>query len=315
MTSRPLRIVFMGSPAFAEPSLRALAATDHELALVVTQPDRPAGRGSKLTPPRIKLAAIELGLNVFQPETLKDVTARQRLVDARPDVFVVAAFGRILSSAVLAIPRIGSLNVHASLLPRWRGASPINAAILAGDSLSGVSIMEVVREMDAGPVVAQSETAILERDTAGSLEQRLAAMGAELLVDVLPAWASGERPARPQDPSLVTFCSLIKKDDGRLTRELTAVQAERAVRAYNPWPGAFIRYRNERLAIWGAHVDPPSAERPIGSMAVNGTLPAVVFDGGLLTLDEVQRQGGRRMSGRDFLNGERSRLEGEVVLA
>lgn len=304
----------MGSPAFAEPTLRALNKAGYRIPLVVTQPDKPAGRGSKLTPPPVKVLAEELGLEVYQPESLRSAEVVQRLKAAEPDVFVVAAYGKIIPKSILALPSRGSLNVHASLLPRWRGASPVAAAILAGDTTTGVSIMEVVQKMDAGPVVESAQIPIADTDTTGSLEARLAERGALLLTDVLPGWYVGTITAQPQDESLVTYCSLIKKDDGHLRAGMPVAVAERMVRAYNPWPGAFVRYGGQRLAIWNARVEPDSGEGSVGHLMAHRREPAIVFPDGLLVLQEVQRQGARRMSGRDFLNGERARLPSQVEL-
>jgi len=273
------RVVFMGSPAFAVPSLRALAAAGYEVAAVVTQPDRPAGRGGRLTPPDVKVAALELGLPVLQ------------------------------------IPSRGCVNVHASLLPRWRGASPIAAAIRAGDREAGVSIMEMVREMDAGPVIARAAISVAPGDTTGSLEARLAGLGATELVRVLPAWFEGAVTAEPQDLARVTFCGLIHKEDGQLRDEMTAAAAERAIRACDPWPGAFVGYRDQRLGIWRAHVEPLPGELETGAFVVAARRPAIAFPDGLLVLDEVQRTGAKRLPGDVFLNGERGQLPPTAGLA
>jgi methionyl-tRNA formyltransferase len=307
--------MFMGSPAFAVPSLRALVAAGYNVVAVMSQPDRPAGRGAKVHAPEVKVAAVELGIDVFQPETLRDEAVRERMAGFEADVFVVAAYGKILPRAVLAMPRRGCLNVHASLLPRWRGASPINAAILAGDAESGVSIMELESKMDAGPVIARSAIPIAADDTAGTLEPRLAELGARTLLDVLPRWYDREIAAAPQDESLVTYCSLLKKEDGHLKSAMSVAEAQRAVRAYNPWPGAFVRYRDERLAIWSAHVAGLPAAASPGSLSIVEKRPAVTFAGGLLVLDEVQRAGSRRVPGQQFLNGERGELPAAIGLA
>jgi methionyl-tRNA formyltransferase len=315
VTAADVRIVFMGSPAFAVPSLRALVAAGYPVVASVSQPDRPAGRGGRVQPPLLKVAAQELGIETFQPETLRDPAVQERLSSYRADVFCVAAYGKILPAAVLAIPSRGCLNVHASLLPRWRGPSPIAAAILAGDAVTGVSIMELVLKMDAGPVILRSELPIEPGDTAGTLESRLAELGANQLVEVLPGWLSGALTAVPQDESGATYCRLISKADGQLKSSMTAIEAERAVRAYNPWPKAFVHHRDERLAIWAAHVDSsPRAAEP-GTLAIIGRQPAIAFAGGWLVLEEVQRAGSRRLSGQEFFNGERGSLAPEVTLA
>ena len=309
-----LRVLFMGSPEFAVPSLRALVAAGYNLVGVVTQPDRPSGRGGKMTPPPVKVSAEELRVPVFQPEELRSDEAFARLQAFAPDLVVVAAYGKILSRRVLQLPTHGAVNVHASLLPRWRGASPINAAILAGDAETGVSIMEMVLKMDAGPVLAREAVTISSDATTGTLEPVLADLGARTLVDVLPAWLSGKLHAEPQDEARVTFCSLIKKQDGFLAATMTAAEAERAVRAFDPWPGAFVLYRGDRLAIWRARVLPAAEVEP-GATSIIERLPALGFRDGWLLLDEVQRVGARRVDGRAFLNGERGVFAGGVVLA
>lgn len=315
MNPAELRVVFMGSPAFAVPTLEALVAAGYPVVAVVTQPDRPAGRGGRVMPPEVKVAAKRLGIPVLQPPTFRDGAANEALAALGPDVIVVAAYGKILPAATLAIPRRGCLNVHASLLPRWRGASPIAAAILAGDAETGVTIMEMAREMDAGPVVAQASEPILAGDTTGSLEARLAVLGARTLIEALPGWFAGERVAVPQDEARVTYCQLIRKEDGHLRADMTAAEAERAVRAYDPWPGAFVGYRGGRLGIWRAHVVDDAAEAVPGTLLVHARRPAIAFTDGLLVLDEVQRPGGKRMAGDAFLNGERGRLAPQVGLA
>ena len=315
MTTSGARVVFMGSPAFAVPSLRALVTAGYRVVAAVSQPDRPAGRGVRVQPPPVKVAAVELGIEPFQPETLRDAAVQKRLAGYEPDVFVVAAYGKILPAAVLGIPSHGCLNVHASLLPRWRGPSPIVSAILAGDTVTGVSIMELVLKMDAGPVVLRAELPIAPTDTAATVEPRLAALGAEKLVEALPAWLAGALRPVPQDESLATYCHLIAKSDGQLKSSMTAVEAERAVRAYDPWPTASVQYRGDRLAIWAAHVDAAPALQPPGTVAVLDRKPALAVADGWLGLDEVQRTGSRRLPGQAVLHGERGALPAVVGLA
>lgn len=305
----------MGSPAFALPSLRALLAEGYALAGVVTQPDRPAGRGGRMAAPPVKLLAEEAGLPVLQPETLKDEAVQAALAAFAPDVVVVAAYGKILPRAVLAIPRRGNVNVHASLLPRWRGASPVAAAILAGDAESGVTIMEMAAKMDAGAVVSQARTDIGAEETTGALEARLAELGARELVRVLPAWLAGELAATPQDEAQAAYCGLLRKEDGHLRAAMTAEEASRAVRAYNPWPGAFVLYRGERLAVWAAHPAAGAGNAPPGTTGLVERHPAIAFGEGWLVLDEVQRTGARRLAGEQFLHGERGTLDPWVALA
>jgi methionyl-tRNA formyltransferase len=308
------RLVFMGSPAFAAPSLRALCTAGYGVTLAITQPDRPAGRGGRMTAPAVKSAALELGVPVFQPETLKDEAARERIIAERADVIAVAAYGKILPRAILEAGRRGCLNVHASLLPRWRGASPIAAAVRDGDAETGVTIMEMAARMDAGPIVSQRRVPLGAKDTAGSLEPRLAELGASLLVETMPSWLDGSAKAAPQDEALATYCWTLSKEDGHLAVAMTADEAERAVRAFDPWPGAFVLYAGARLAIWGARVVAGAEAETPGTMRVANGCPAVAFNGGWLLLEEVQKPGGKRISGQQFLNGERGRLEPRCAL-
>lgn len=313
------RIVFMGSPDFAVPSLRALVEAGHEITGVVTQPDREAGRGRKLLPPAVKVAALELDLPVFQPRTLRRPESIDLLRALRPDLIVVAAFGQILRRSVLDIPPNGVLNVHASPLPRWRGASPVTAAILAGDDRTGVSIMVLDEGLDTGPVLATRETPIGDGDTGGTLTDRLARIGAALLVETVPRWLAGGLTPEPQDDALATYAPRIDKEAGRIDWSLPATRLWRFVRAYNPWPGAFTASGGAQLKIeeawplrgytaeppgtvvslpWGA-ADQVPAERPRPAFAV------VTGDGFLLPLT-IQRAGKRSMYAEEFIRGERS---------
>lgn len=303
----------MGSPDFAVPILRVLAQDLADVALVVTQPDRPAGRGGILREPPVKRLANALGIAVLQPEKLRDTGVFESLHEVGADTAVVAAYGKILPQRFLDLPRRGCLNVHASLLPRWRGASPVAAAILAGDGETGVSLMEMVKEMDAGPVVARQALPILADDTTDSLEPRLAELAAQVLRESFAGWLEGSIRATPQDETGVTYCRTLRKDDGVLQSTMTAGEAERAVRAYNPWPGASVGLAGQRLAIWRAHVRPDDSARP-GTLAATDREPRIGFSGGWLVLDEVQKPGGKRISGAAFLNGERGKLPPEVAL-
>lgn len=304
----------MGSPEFAVPSLRAIAGAGYRIALVVTQPDKPAGRGGKLQAPPVKMVAAELGLPVFQPETLRDEAVQRRLREADADVFVVAAYGKILPQVALDIPRRGCVNVHASLLPKWRGPSPIVAAIRAGEAETGVSIMELVRRMDAGPVISRLAMAIGPHDTAATLEPRLAEAGAAELVRVLPGWLAGELVPEAQDEELATYCHIIAKQDGWLSAAMTAAEAERAVRAYNPWPGAFVMYGEQRMPVWKARMVDGEPAEP-GTLQTIERLPSVAFSDGWLGIEELQRPGGKRVTAQQFLAGERGVLPPSVGLA
>jgi methionyl-tRNA formyltransferase len=298
----PARVVFMGSPDFSLPSLRALAA-NYEVVGVVTQPDRPAGRGKRLTPPPVKLLATELGLPIIQPRRLREPEAIQQLRAWAPDVIVVAAFGQILRPEVLGLPPHGSINVHASLLPRWRGASPIVAAILNGDREAGITIMRMDPGMDTGPVLSQRAIPIEPNDTAGSLSAKLAPLGADLLLETLPDYLSGQLQPRPQPETGVTSAPMLNKAEGELDFSQSAAALERRVRAFNPWPGAFIQWKGSPLRIHRAHVE--AGRGKPGERKIHDSFPAISTSDGLLALDEVQPAGKKQMSGKDFLLGAR----------
>ncbi len=297
----------MGSPEFALPTLRALAER-YPVVGVVTQPDRPAGRGRRLSPPPVKTLAESLGLPVIQPPRLGEEEAMSRLHAWAPDLIVVAAFGQILRPKVLDLPPFGCLNVHASLLPRWRGAAPVQAAILQGDDQSGVTIMKMDAGVDTGPILNQRALPILPDDTAGSLSQRLAQLGAELLLETLPAYLSGEITPRPQEGE-ATYAPMLRKEDGMLDLTLPADALARKVRAFNPWPGAFTIWRRQALKVHLAHAvnDPEAgiAEPTPGARAIWEGKPAILTGHGLLVLDVVQPAGKRPMSGEEFLRGAR----------
>jgi methionyl-tRNA formyltransferase len=292
----------MGSPEFALPSLRALAA-GYNVVGVITQPDKPAGRGRTLTPPPVKALAQELGLPVMQPRRLREPDAVQQLRECDPDVIVVAAFGQILRTDVLDLPPHGCVNVHASLLPRWRGASPINAAILHGDAETGVTIMRMDPGMDTGPMLSQRAIPITEDDTAGGLSVKLAQLGADLLRETLPRYLSGELTAKPQPVEGVTLAPLLSKSDGALDLSEPAEELARKVRGFNPWPGASLPWKDGALKVLRARVAAGKAKP--GQREVVDQLPAVATGDGWLILDEVQPPGKKAMSGRDFLQGAR----------
>ncbi len=296
------RIVFMGSPEFALPSLRALAGS-YNMAGVITQPDRASGRGRELKPPPVKRLALELGIPVMQPEKLRAPEAMEQLRAWQPDLIVVAAFGQILKPEVLDLPRYGCLNVHASLLPRWRGAAPINAAILHGDEETGVTIMKMDVGLDTGAMLAKRSMRIPTDGTAGSVTDALAHLGADLLIESLPRWLAGAITPEPQDDSLSTYAPMLKKDEGRLDFTRNAHELERQVRAMNPWPGAFMDFDGETLKIHRAHVEEGNAS--VGERLTLANQPAIGAGGGLLVLDEVQPAGKKSMSGKSFLVGAR----------
>ncbi len=305
------RAVFMGTPEFAVPSLQALlAAAAFEVVGVITQPDREAGRGRKVQMSPVKQAALAAGVPILQPDRLRDPAAFGELAALAPDLIVVAAYGQILRPNVLALPRRGCINVHASLLPRWRGASPIAAAILAGDEATGCTIMQMDTGMDTGPILAQASTAILSNDTTGSLGERLARQGADLLAATLPEYLSGRLTPHPQPDEGVTVCRPIQKEQARIDWTQPAAAIARLVRAYDPWPGAFTSWRGEPLKIGRAAAAAGQAEPGLVVRHAGGA--AVGTGEGLLVLLEVQPAGKRMMAVREFLAG-RADFAGAVL--
>lgn len=298
-----MRIVFLGTPSFATHPLRKLVEAGHEIVAVVTQPDRPAGRSRILQPPPVKQVAVELGLPVLQPETLRDAQVIEELRALRPDVGVVAAYGEILRRVVLEIPPLGYLNIHPSLLPLYRGPAPVTGALLAGDATTGVSVIQLERAMDAGPILAQASVPLEPDARAGPLTDELFQLGAALLVGVLPHYAAGEIVPQPQDHTRATFTSMLEKESGRLDWSRPAVVLERAVRAYDPWPGTFTMLQGQPLKILRASVVGGDIEGEPGAVLPGPDFVVATGAGGL-RLDEVQPAGKRPMSGRDWRRGQ-----------
>ncbi|RLC81162.1 MAG: methionyl-tRNA formyltransferase [Chloroflexi bacterium] len=301
------RIVFMGAADFAAPTLEALAnARDLNLVGVVTQPDRAIGRGRQIRFSRLKRAALERDQPLFQPESLHQSAAVARLAAWTPDLIVVAAFGQILTPDVLNLPPHGCINVHASLLPRWRGAAPVSAAILAGDDITGVTIMRMDAGLDTGPVLAQRKEPILSNDTWGTLEERLARLGADLLLETLPAYLAGKLAPQPQPEDGVTYAERICKQDGLLDWSLPAVELDRRVRAFTPWPSAFTTWRGKRLKVLRAAPLPDwQGEALPGAVVALADGVAVATGKGALRLEKVQLAGKRSMDIAAFLCGQR----------
>jgi methionyl-tRNA formyltransferase len=306
----PLRVVYMGSPDFAVPSLAALIErTDlAKTVALVTQTDKPTGRGQALSPPPTKALALEHDIPVLQPKTLKDEAIQNELRALQADLFVVAAYGKILPQAVLDIPRLGCVNLHASLLPRHRGAAPIAHALLAGDVETGVCLMRMEAGLDTGPVYARVSTTILEEDNAGTLTDRLAQLGAELLVQSLPALADGALKAESQPDAGATYANKLKKEDGAVDWSLPAEQLWQRIRAYSPWPSAFTFVDGRRLQILAASLAHDTQADP-GAAIVDGTRLFVGCGKGALEILEVKPEGKRAMAidaylaGRPFASG------------
>lgn len=300
--SSALRIAFAGTPEFSLAALDAIAASPHRLVGVWTQPDRPAGRGRKLTPSPVKSRALELQLPVQQPEDFKSDAARQALSDLKPDVMVVVAYGLILPKPALAIPRYGCLNIHASLLPRWRGAAPIQRAILAGDAETGVAIMQMDKGLDTGDVLLEKRTAIGDQDTSQTLHDRLARLGAEALLQVLDA-LPGVQP-RKQDAAGVSYAAKLSKEEAKLDWTRSATELARAVRGYNPWPVAYTLHLGQPLRIWRAVPVTATAAQAPGTVLQAGRAGIDVAAGeGVLRILELQPAGGRMQSAAEFANG------------
>jgi methionyl-tRNA formyltransferase len=297
------RVIFMGTPEFAVPCLQALIETQQVVG-VVTQPDKPAGRGNTLRPPSVKLLAEAAGIPVYQPKSLRKAEAARPLRDWQPDVIIVAAFGQILRPHVLYLPPRGSINVHASLLPRWRGASPIQHAILAGDAETGVTLMQMDEGLDTGPMYVQESLAVGPRETAATLHNRLAALGADMLRQRLDVILEGRLPPIPQDDAAATYAPMIGKESGALDWQRDGAALDRLVRAMTPWPGAFTQWNGEPLKIGRAR--PLSGDMPDGKpglvVRAAGGVAVLAGDGGLL-LEEVQLPGKRAMPAEDFARG------------
>ncbi len=300
------RIVFMGTPRFGELVLSALIDR-YEIVAVVSQPDRQAGRGRQVRTSAVTAFALQHGLSVLQPPALRQPVALQMLVDLRPDVIVVAAYGKVLPASLLALPRYGCLNVHASLLPRHRGAAPIPAAILAGDAQTGVSIIIMAEEVDSGPILGQASVRIAEDDTTASLTEKLGQLGGKLLAnDTLPRWLAGAITPVQQGASPTPYARQLRREDGCIVWSESAELIARRCRAFYPWPGAFSHWGDRELKVLRAHPQKVERSELAGTVVQLGTQAAVVTGSGLLVLDEVQLAGKRPLSAAEFLRGQRA---------
>jgi methionyl-tRNA formyltransferase len=299
-----LRIVFAGTPEFAVPCLEACRASGAPVVAVYTQPDRPAGRGRKLAESPVKQAALAAGLSVEQPDSLKSPEAQAALAAHAPDLLVVVAYGLILPRKVLAIPRLGCWNVHASLLPRWRGAAPIQRAILAGDGETGVDLMRMEAGLDTGPVLLERRTPITSGDTGGTLHDRLALLGADVLAEGLRRTLAGEAlAATPQPEQGVTYAHKLDKAEAKLDFTRPAIELERAVRAFDPWPVAEGAIAGESVRIWAARAIERRHDAAAGDVLAAGRDGIDLACGeGVLRVTALQRPGGRRISAADYLN-------------
>jgi len=308
-----MRVIFMGSPDFALPALQRLIESEHDIAGVFTQPDKPVGRGRRLAPPPVKTLAIQHGLPVFQPKYISKPESVEQLRALRPDIGVIAAYGQILRQSVLDVPPLGILNVHASLLPRWRGAAPIPAAILAGDDVTGATIMKVELALDAGPMLGAVDIPIADGDTTRTLTPRVAEAGAALLLELLPRWADGSLKAKPQDEANATYAPQIKKSDAMIDwARSDAAAIARMVRAYDPWPIAYTHIDGQPLRIHEARPLGGRSGAPHGTVAVSDMGFSVATAGDDLAVMRVQPAGKSVMTARDFARGRRD-LHGKVL--
>ncbi|MBI2845191.1 MAG: methionyl-tRNA formyltransferase [Chloroflexi bacterium] len=296
------RVLFMGTPQFAIPVLEGLLE-NYEVVGVVTQPDRPAGRGRRPTPSPVKVLAQSRGIAALQPASLREKEVQAEIQRLEPKVIVVAAYGEIIPPAILQAAPFGCLNIHPSLLPKHRGASPIPAAILAGEEKTGVSIMRMDEGLDTGPIIAQAEENIRPQDTAASLKERLAKKGADLLLEILPRWLKGEIQARPQDETQATQTRPLKKEDGKIAWGKSADEIWRQIRAYDPWPGSYTSWQGQSLKILAARPQPSAFPGSPGQVVAEEQEIGIITGEGLLLLEKVQLGGKREMEIKEFLRG------------
>jgi len=304
----PLKLVFCGTPAFAVPSLRALLAdSDFQVAAVVTQPDRPRGRGKKTASSPVKDAALEAGVPVYQPEKIKSESSLDYFKRLAPDVVVIIAYGQIIPAALIAIPRLGWINLHGSLLPKYRGAAPINWAIIYGEKVTGLTTMQIDAGLDTGPMLLKYQTGIGPDETAPELYAQLAEAGAPLMVETLKKLDRGEITPTPQDNSQATLAPPLKKEDGRIDWFLPAPKIYNRIRGLQPWPGAFTTFRGATCRIWGKSLKPVAAGGTPGIILPTQEDGLLVICGGatVLRVEQIQIEGRNRITDREFMNGAR----------
>ena len=297
-----MRIVFIGTGEIGVPTLLALQKSEHQLVGVVTQPDKPVGRKQKITPPPIKAALAGSEVPIFQPAKIKDPNPIEQIRALAPNVIVVMAYGQILPSAVLGIPKVACLNLHASLLPRWRGAAPIQAAIAAGDRETGITVIYMDEGLDTGDILLRRKIDILASDTGGALHDRLAEIAPNMLSESLGLLASGQAPRIPQDKRFATYAPKLNRESGRINWNEPAEVIERKIRAYNPWPSAFTEFKNERLKVFTASI--ANLRGKPGEILRCDTEFVIAASDAALSLAEVQLEGKRRMKAVDFLRGQ-----------
>lgn len=306
MSGSPWRTIFFGTPSFAIPVLKGLFEGQDEVVAIVTQPDRAKGRGQKITPSPVKELALRHGIIPLQPEKVKEGGFLEAIQNLNPDLIVVAAFGQILPKSLLEIPRFGAVNVHASLLPRYRGAAPIAWAILKGEKVTGITTMLMDEGMDTGDILMQAEILIEEEDTGETLQEKLSSSGAQLLTETIERMKAGNISPLPQDHSKATYAPPIKKEDGRIDWNKAAEEIDRRVRAFNPWPGAFTGWKNRLIKIYHGEVRKGRSQGRAGAVVWVGSDFIEVETGrDSFLIKEVQPEGKRRMSVRDFLSGHR----------
>ncbi|RBW52069.1 methionyl-tRNA formyltransferase [Marinobacter sp. F3R11] len=304
-----MRLVFAGTPDFAASALKALLGTHHTVVGVYSQPDRPAGRGRKLQPSPVKQVALDNGIPVFQPESLKSPEAQQKLASLRPDVMIVAAYGLILPEPVLKIPTHGCLNIHASLLPRWRGAAPIQRAIAAGDKETGITIMQMDKGLDTGAMLLKSRTAIEASDTGGSLHDRLAELGGDAIVEALNRLENNELAGEIQNDEDACYAHKLSKEEGHIDWSQDALTIERLVRAFNPWPGTYTDLEEQRLRIHEARATEEQSQKPAGTVIRREREGIDIACGtGTLRITRLQLPGSRAQSVNDLINGGKQLL-------